>query len=302
MPSTPRRPPDSKEEIRAALATAGLHPHKRFGQNFLGDASILDRIVQASEVGPSSVVLEVGPGLGALTARLLATGAAVVAVEIDHGLARFLRETVPAPELVLIEGDAIGGKGRLSTEVAAALRSAVARRRARGFEVVSNLPYGISSPFVASLMADPGPPLRATLLLQSEFAAALVARPSTDEYSALSVFARTFFDVQRRMSVPRHAFVPQPDVDSAVVTLVPRADRPADAERFSRFVQRLFQGRRKALSTTLRGLVPDAAAWLAGAGFDPRVRVDALEPARIVELFEKVGGPGGPERDSIPEA
>jgi 16S rRNA (adenine1518-N6/adenine1519-N6)-dimethyltransferase len=102
------------------------------------------------------------------------------------------------------------------------------------------------------------------------------------------VFAATFFDVKRELGVPRHAFFPQPDVDSAVVTLVPKPPKGIDPDAFTRFVQKLFQGRRKALSTSLRALVPDAAAWLAAAGFDPKARVDALPPARIVDLFAKV--------------
>jgi 16S rRNA (adenine1518-N6/adenine1519-N6)-dimethyltransferase len=288
MPSWPDVP-DTKEAIRAALVASSLHPHKRFGQHFIADAARCERIVGISGAGPSSVVLEVGPGFGALTARLLATGATVVAVEIDRGLARRIRETLATSELVLIEGDVMGGKNRMAAEVVSALEAAISRRGATGFQVVSNLPYGISSPFVASLMAPPGPPLRATLMLQEEFVAGLAARASTDSYSALSVYASTFFEVKRELSVPRSAFHPQPDVDSAVVTLLPRSAPPGIVpEEFARFVQRLFQGRRKALSTTLRAFVPEAAGWLAERGFDPKERVDAMPPARIVELFGKV--------------
>jgi 16S rRNA (adenine1518-N6/adenine1519-N6)-dimethyltransferase len=283
--------PESKDEIRAALARAGLRPHKRFGQHFLGDAAVLDRIVAASGAGPSSVVLEVGPGLGALTGRLLATGAAVVAVEIDHGLARELRAAQPAGDLVLLEQDAMAKKGRLAEEVAAALLAAEARRGARGFEVVSNLPYGISSSFLLALMSEPGPPLRATVMLQAEVAAALTAKPSSEEYSALSVSCQVFFAAKREMQVGRHAFFPPPDVDSTVVTLVPRERPGVAAAPFLPFVQKLFQGRRKALSTTMKPWIPGAGsarAWLEARGFDPGVRIDALAPARIVELFAKV--------------
>jgi 16S rRNA (adenine1518-N6/adenine1519-N6)-dimethyltransferase len=285
--------PDSKDAIRAALERLGLRPHKRFGQNLLGDAAVLDRIVAASGVGPRSVVLEVGPGLGALTERLLAAGAAVVAVEIDRGLVRALRESLAAKEpLVLLEADVMGAKGRLADAVGTALRDEIARAGAAGFEVVSNLPYGLSSPFLASLVAPPGPPLRATLMLQDEFADVLVARPSTEAYSALSVFVQTFFEVRRAFGVGRSAFHPAPDVDSAVVALVPR-EAPAPApDAFGGFVRRLFQGRRKALGTTVGPVLgmrsAGARAWLAEAGFDPLARVEALPPPRIVALFEAV--------------
>jgi 16S rRNA (adenine1518-N6/adenine1519-N6)-dimethyltransferase len=288
--------PDSKDEIRAALARAGLHPLKRFGQHFLADAAVLDRIVTASGAGPSSVVLEVGPGLGGLTARLLSAGAAVVAVEIDHGLARELRTSLVSPDFILLEQDVMGKKGRLADEVGAALLSCAERRGTRGFEVVANLPYGISSPFLLALAAEPGPPLRATVMLQTEVADALAAKPSSEEYSALSVSCQVFFAVTKAFKVGRQAFFPSPDVDSTVVTLLPRtgADVP---EKFGEFVQKLFQGRRKALSTTLKPWLPaeigGAREWLAGAGVDPGTRVEALSPAGILDLYRRVLEAGG---------
>jgi 16S rRNA (adenine1518-N6/adenine1519-N6)-dimethyltransferase len=286
--------PGSREEVRETLVRLGLHPHKRFGQNFLADAGALGRIVERSGVGPGSVVLEVGPGLGTLTRRLRDAGASVVAVEIDHGLARHVRAVFGGDDdVVLVERDVMARKGHIAEEVAAVLREMMARKQARRFDVVSNLPYGISSSFITSLVFEPGPPGRATVMLQSEVAAVLAAKPDTEDYSALSVFARTFFEIRQELVVPRHAFFPQPDVDSTVVSLAPRPGPHPDPERFGRFVQGLFQGRRKALSTTVRKLVaPDrgaeARSWLEHAGFDPTARVDALESERIVELFAKV--------------
>jgi 16S rRNA (adenine1518-N6/adenine1519-N6)-dimethyltransferase len=288
----PTRLPDTKERIREALERHGLRPHKRFGQNFLGDPAVLDRIVAASGVGAGSVALEVGPGLGGLTERLLGAGALVVAVEIDHGLARALRAELASEALVLVEGDVLGARGRIAEDVSAALAAAIEKRGAAGFDVVSNLPYGISSPFLASLLVPPGPPLSATLTLQSEFADVLLGRPGTDAYSALSVAAQTFFDVTRAFGVARGAFHPAPDVDSAVVRLAPRMRAGPDPESFGRFVQKLFQGRRKALSTTVGPLLgkPSAAAreWLQANGFDPLARVDALPPERLAALFGAV--------------
>jgi len=265
----------------------------------VSDAAVLERIVAKSGVGPSSVVLEVGPGLGTLTATLLGAGALVVAAEIDRGLIKHLAQAFSGIEdFVLVEGDAMARRGRLADGVLRALADALARRKAPGFHVVSNLPYGISTSFLASLAFEPGPPIRATVMLQSEVAAVLLARASTDAYSALSVFAGTYFDVRREFEVGRHAFFPQPDVDSTVVSLAPKAgDHPPPAS-FGLFVQKLFQGRRKALATTLRGLLPAGPGIAKGvldrAGVDPSDRVDALDPARIAALFRAVDAASRP--------
>jgi 16S rRNA (adenine1518-N6/adenine1519-N6)-dimethyltransferase len=293
MSGDPLRVPRSKEEVRATLAALGLRPHKRFGQNFLADEAVLDRIVERSGAGAGTAVLEVGPGLGCLTARLLRTGATVVAAEIDHGLARRLREVFAGvPRFTLVEGDVLGAGRRISGDVVLALRRACGSSWP-AFDVVANLPYGISSPFLGSLVAAPGPPRRATLLLQQEFAETLVARPSTDAYSALSVFARTVFDVKRAFRVPRGAFHPVPDVESAVVTLVPRESGGVDAVAFGAFTQRLFQGRRKAIGTTLKAMAGARSAIdgvLEAAGIGRLDRVDALPPERILALFKVFGG------------
>jgi 16S rRNA (adenine1518-N6/adenine1519-N6)-dimethyltransferase len=180
----------------------------------------------------------------------------------------------------------MAGKGRWSPDVVAALQSVLARRPGPGFDVVSNLPYGISTSFLTSLAHEPGPPRRATVMLQLEVARALGASAGDDDYSALSVFVRTYFDVRREFEVGRHAFFPEPDVGSAVVGLVPRSAPGPEPGAFGRFVQALFQARRKAIGTSLRGIAGSGVAeLLAAAGFDPRARVDGLEPERIAVLF-----------------
>lgn len=290
--------PRSRAEVKSLLAALGLRPSKRFGQNFLADGAILDRIIERSGAGAASVVLEVGPGLGTLTERLLAAGADVVAVEIDRGLVRNLRTVLgEAARLMIVEGDVLGSRRRLSDDVVLALRSRMASRGVTSFDVVSNLPYGISSPFVGSLLSDPGPPRRATLLLQSDFADVLRARPSTDAYSALSVWAQTFMTVRSEFDVPGHAFHPSPDVTSTLVRFEPLGRRDVDPIAFGEFVQTLFQGRRKAIATTLRatcGSAERAADVLRRAGVIANVRVESLEPQRIVALFSAANEDGAP--------
>jgi 16S rRNA (adenine1518-N6/adenine1519-N6)-dimethyltransferase len=289
--------PASRHEVRALLDDLGLHPHKRFGQNFLADPGVLDRIVDRSGAGAGSVVLEVGPGLGTLTSRLLLRGASVIAAEIDRGLARRLREVfADDARFVLVEGDVLGARSRLSEAVAQAVRSALDGSDAGGFRVVSNLPYGISSAFLTSLAFDPGPPLLATVMLQAEVASLLRAAPRGEDYSALGVFVQTYFDVTRDFDVGRHAFFPEPDVDSTVVTLSPRGGSAPDPASFSVFVQALFQRRRKTLAASLGAMLATGAgaarARVAEAGFDPTARVEELSPARIADLFAAFGSAG----------
>ncbi len=288
VPATPR-------EIRDALAAAGLTAHKRFGQNFLGDARVLDRIMEQASITPGELVLEVGPGLGVLTARLLAAGARLIAVEIDHGLARQIRATFGNhPRLTLIEGDVLDGKQALSRLVLDALRESAPSASSAGFSVVANLPYSISSPFLIGLLAPPGPPRRATVMLQREVADVLMARPGSDEYSALSLLAQVFVNVRRAFDVGPSAFHPRPEVDSSVVVIEPRSDVAIPFRPFLEFSRRLFQQRRKALRSSLVmrfGITAaEAVAALSAAGLTADDRVDNVDAAALVRLFGQLGG------------
>ncbi|MFA5861978.1 MAG: 16S rRNA (adenine(1518)-N(6)/adenine(1519)-N(6))-dimethyltransferase RsmA [Candidatus Thermoplasmatota archaeon] len=201
----------------------------KLGQHFLRDARYADRAVEAAKLVADDVVLEVGPGTGVLTRRLIATGARVIAVELDKELADGIARDLPRVEL--IRGDAV------QVELP------------RFSACVSNLPYQISSPFLFRLLERE---FRvAVLLLQKEFADRLVAKPGSGDYGRLTVNASRRADIKILTKVPPGAFDPPPRVDSALVMLTPRAPGFDVPPNFDAVVERAFAQRRKKLSNTL---------------------------------------------------
>jgi 16S rRNA (adenine1518-N6/adenine1519-N6)-dimethyltransferase len=245
---------------------------KRFGQHFLTDKNLLDKIVRTAEVRPDDVVIEIGPGRGALTEALLKTGARVVAVEKDKGLANELdKKFSDAGRFTLITEDVlkVSFKG-------------LAEEHGNGLKSVSNLPYNISTPVLFKFLEERSSFTRIVIMLQKEVAERLASTPGTKDYGILSVFFNLYFDVKKEFSVSRNLFVPRPKVDSAVLSLhvltTPRAPVP-DWEVFKRVVKAAFSTRRKTLKNALstlgleKGLILKA---LEGAGVDPGRRAETL--------------------------
>ncbi len=237
---------------RENLQARGLHPRKRFGQNFLVDPSKVERIVEASDVGPEDTVLEVGPGTGVLTERLLATGARVVAVEIDRDLCELLRERFGEREAFeLIEGDVLATKSTINPKVVDALRGE-GDGRLSPFRHVANLPYNIASPLLVTLATDFPTMDRAIVMVQKEVADRLAASPGGKDYGPLSIMVQAMCAVKRLFTLPPSCFWPRPQIDSAVVEL---ARRPEPLTRnvaaLYEMVQRLFQKRRKQVGSVL---------------------------------------------------
>lgn len=196
----------NQTELIREMKTLGIAPSKKMGQNFLIDENFLDWIVRSANPQKNASVLEVGPGFGALTTRLLDTGANICAVEFDRKLAQWLRERLVTRGLSLIEGDAckvdmqklFGG---------------------RDFHLISNLPYSAGTVVVAKLLDLPNPPLDMTIMLQKEVAERFCAEPGTDGYSALSVRIQAVYNAEIIRSAPPEMFYPKPDVDSSVMKL-----------------------------------------------------------------------------------
>ncbi|MBI3993593.1 MAG: ribosomal RNA small subunit methyltransferase A [Candidatus Lambdaproteobacteria bacterium] len=254
---------------------------KRWGQHFLRDAAVLERLLAAAQVVPGESVLEIGPGEGALTGRLLAAGARVTAVEIDPALAAALRARWGGEEAFrLIAGDI------LHTALAPqALFGAETR-----YAIVANLPYYLSTPLLFRLLAARGAFNRLLLMVQWEIARRLVATPAQGkEYGALSIAAGHAFETALLFPVPPGAFRPPPKVESAVVRLVPRAPllAPAAELAFLEHVKWLFTGRRKLMATALRRRYASCSAHAldaAGALVGMR-RAEALTPEEHLHVF-----------------
>jgi 16S rRNA (adenine1518-N6/adenine1519-N6)-dimethyltransferase len=253
--SADRMAPPTPGQLRRLLAAEHLRPRKALSQNFLTDAAALDAIVAAAELKPGDRVLEVGPGLGVLTRRVLAAGASVLAVELDPRLAAWLRrELGEVPGFDLIEADALTLHPR---EVFPS----------ESFKLVANIPYHITSPLLHAFLEGERPPEVAVLLVQAEVAERVAAPPGQMSY--LSVFVQNIARAEVVSRVPAAAFEPAPDVDSAILRLRRRAEPPvplgSGREPFYRVVQAGFRQRRKQIHNGLGRELPVGSAAVADA-------------------------------------
>lgn len=246
-PLAPERlAPPTPGQLRRLLGAERLRPRKSLSQNFLTDPEALDAIVEAAELQPDDNVVEVGPGLGVLTRRLLAAGANVVAVELDARLAEYLRrELFSVSAFELIEADALSLHPRELFP-------------GQPMKVVANIPYHITSPLLHAFLEGDRPPELTVLLVQLEVAERVAAPPGGMSY--LSVFVQNVATAEIVARVPAAAFEPAPEVDSAILRLR-RRERPAvspGAERdtFHRIVQAGFRQRRKQVHNGLSRELP----------------------------------------------
>jgi 16S rRNA (adenine1518-N6/adenine1519-N6)-dimethyltransferase len=261
-------------------------PRKRFGQHFLADQNLAERIVALVQPRPGELVLEIGPGRGVLTQRLLARGDRLVAVEIDRDLAAHLRQRLAGPGFRLIEGDA------LDLDLARLLREEGRER----LLVVGNLPYNITAPLLFALLAQADHIRAAVLMVQQEVARRLAARPGTKDYSLLTVLLGLRAQVHPRLQVAPGAFRPVPQVYSAVVEVEFEPARyPVRDERiFGRLVRTSFGQRRKMLRNSLLGLCQGRREELeeraAAAGIDLSRRPETLSLEEFGRLSDAFAG------------
>lgn len=252
-----------------------MHGHqarKRFGQNFLADPHYVQRIVDAIDPRPGDNLVEIGPGLAALTGSLIERAGHIRAVEIDRDLAARLRASFAPAQLTLHEADALAFD---FAPFGDALR------------VVGNLPYNISSPLLFHLAARDAQLRDLHVMLQKEVVARMTAAAGTADYGRLTVMLQAKFRIVRLFVVPAGAFRPAPKVESALARLVPlHADKPriADADLFARIVAAAFMQRRKTLRNALAGVCD--AAVMEAAAVDPGVRGETLTVADFVRLAD----------------
>ena len=248
----------------------GHAPRRRFGQNFLADPHYAQRIVDAVDPTPGDNVVEIGPGLAALTGALIERSGHLSALEIDRDLASRLRERYAPDRLTLYEADA------LTFDFA---------RLGEALRVVGNLPYNISSPLLFHLASYETHVRDIHVMLQREVVARMTAAPATPDYGRLSIMLQARFGVTRLFTVPAGAFRPAPKVESAVARLVPlREARPviADEALFARIVAAAFGQRRKTLRNALAAIVDEAT--LRAARIDPGARGETLSIGDFARL------------------
>lgn len=266
--------PLSFSATRELLASLGHQPKRFLGQNFLVDGNIVRKSLDLAEVRPGDTVVEIGPGLGTLTAALLDAGAEVWAVEKDRTLHSHLEATLAMrPEFAgrfhLLEGDAVEHP----------LAALPVERAAAGFKIVANLPYAIATPWLDGVLSGPLP-TRMVLMLQQEAAQRYAAQPGTKSFGAISVFLQAAFDNAPGHKVGPGCFHPRPDVDSYLINLVRRSEPYVFAPAVKAIVRACFQQRRKQIGALLRTHAPahaaDARELLRAAGLSEQARPEAL--------------------------
>jgi 16S rRNA (adenine1518-N6/adenine1519-N6)-dimethyltransferase len=243
---------------------------KKLGQNFLTDRNIPRKIIRESGIQPGDRVLEIGPGFGALTTAILETVPSFTAIEKDPELVKFIREE--HPQIELIEGDFL----KVPLEPLAAEGK---------LAVLGNIPYSITSPILFRLLDNRHLISSATLMMQHEVAQRIAALPGTKEYGILAVQMQAFCNVKYLFKVGRTVFRPRPEVDSAVIRMVPKPHDPVeDSEGFRLFVRRAFHQRRKTLWNNLKdyydtSTVPEATL---------KLRAEALSVEDLTALFDQL--------------
>jgi 16S rRNA (adenine1518-N6/adenine1519-N6)-dimethyltransferase len=249
-------------------------PRKRFGQNFLKNQIVIDDILRAIAPRADDRMMEIGPGLGALTRPLAKALKQLHVIELDRDIVKTLRETYASGNVVVHEGDAL--KFDFTT-------------LGTNLRIVGNLPYNISTPLLFHLADQIDCVRDIHAMLQKEVVERMVAVPGSAAYGRLSVALQYHFDMEKVLDVGPDAFYPQPKVDSAVVRMVPRvAHEPAATDKtlFARIITTAFSQRRKTLRNTLRHTLEEAD--FAALGIDPGARAETLAVGDFVRIANRL--------------
>ena len=272
----------SPSEIDSLMRRYDLRFHKRFGQNFLIDDNILNRIADAAEISSSDSVLEIGAGIGTLTQALALRAKKVTTVEIDTRLIPVLNETLSEyNNIKLVNNDFL--KCDLSD---------LGFSSDEPVKVAANLPYYVTTPIIMTLLESDLAIKRMTFLVQKEVGERLAANPGTKAYGSLTVAARYYADCVKCFDVPASAFMPKPRVDSTVIALTRRPSdyEPVDKKIFFSIVKAAFLNRRKTLINSLAGNTAfdrdTLTAALTKAGIDPGIRGERLTGEEFAEIAD----------------
>lgn len=274
-------------QIKELLAMAGHEPKKALGQNFLIDHNLIRKLVDASGVQAGDLVLEVGPGTGALTVELLERGCVVIGCELDKDFVRILNETLGEeyPEqLTIIEGDCLANKRAMHGNIIKAIDG-------RDFKLVANLPYHAATPLMLALMTQHPNCLGMYTTIQHEVVERFGASPSSKVYGTISIVSQCLGEVGTIAKLGPGCFWPQPSVGSAMM----RWDRSADAydgvsenwwPKMADMMQTLFQRRRKKLAGSVKVMTKTPIDWPTGVSSDDRI--DALSPKQANALCKSI--------------
>lgn len=294
-------------QMRELLDKRHIQLTKSLGQNFLHDANQLKRIVAAGELKPGDKVLEIGPGLGPLTEKLLDAGADVLAIEMDHRLVEVLRERfgletgeAPVDDSAVVPEPEPGTEAETGPQLGLLRADALKELQQRprdwsDWKLVANLPYSVASPILVELAQSAGCPERLVATLQLEVARRLMAKADDDDYGKLTLFVQVRYEPKEWFKIPAACFFPVPNVDSACVTLVrrevPLLEPGEELKRFTRLVKHAFSQRRKMMLKLLRDAWReyDWPTLFDQCGVSRTIRAEALPLEKFVELVKALG-------------
>ncbi len=279
----------SRTRTRAIMEKYGIHTKKGFGQNFLTDLNVLKNIVSAAEITRDDNVIEIGPGIGALTEQLAQAAGEVLALEIDQDLIPVLAEVLaPYDNVTVLNQDV------LQANLPELIKQQFADP-SRPIKVVANLPYYITSPILMNLLAAPVDWAAICVMMQKEVAQRLTAQPGTKQYGALTLAIEYQMTAEIAFNVSRRVFVPAPNVDSAIVVLKPRTTplpvQPFNKQKLFGFIRGCFAHRRKSLWNNLQATIgkqpavkEKMQAILTALAISPQTRPERLTLEQFIEL------------------
>lgn len=274
----------SPSETTRLLRQLEHRPNKKLGQNFLVDGNLVQKSLRMADLPEGVPVLEIGPGLGTLTEKLLSSGHPVYAVEIDRRLEKHLRQSLvhylESDQLDLLRADAVKSPlGNLPEQI-------------HQYAVVANLPYAISSAWLEGVLGSGKLPVRMVMMLQKEAAERMLARPGTKEFNALSIFLQSCYQPSGTHPVPGQCFYPAPSVDSVLLRM-DRLPQPIEFSKSAReLVRRIFTQRRKQIGSLIKKepepIIEVMQGWLAEEGLCPTLRPEKIEVCQYATLASKI--------------
>ena len=284
--------------LQKRFAEVGIRPESRYGQNFLIDLNLIDLLVDVAKIGPQDVVLEIGTGMGSLTTKMATMAGAVVTVEIDSRVFQLASEELDSfGNVTMLLVDALKNKNSFAQEVIDAVHQNLAAIPGSQLKLAANLPYNVATPILSNLLLFDPVPVSLTATIQKELAERIAAPVGTKDYSALSIWMQALCDVEIVRILPPQVFWPRPKVHSAIIQLVPSAEKRAQIRNldfFHAFVRALFLHRRKFLRGVLCTLLkevmekPDVDELISELEYPVDCRAEQLPVEEFLRLAEVV--------------
>lgn len=269
----------NKEKVFKILESRNINPLKKFGQNFLIDDNLTQKIVNSCDLENSDLVIEIGPGLGALSEYIIKVANKYVCVEIDHGASLYLNnEFEKFSNFSLLEQDFL----KLDLDIF---------KKYENIKIISNLPYYITTPIIEKIITSNLKYKSLTLMMQKEVGERILSPPGTKKYSSLSIFINYYCNVKKICDVGSTSYYPQPNVDSVVLQLENKNSSYIDS-KFFKFVQMCFNSRRKTILNNLNNLVKLPKLELENEfnliDIDPKLRPEKLTFEQFFKMYEEI--------------